>query len=292
MAIVSPDSRFASNALPTQTPSDYGYAGLFGMKCICESHNMREYFPERGKINWKPLDDVMKRASSEAQKYAVMWFFQANERPAWCSHADYEQIAFAMVSRYKYTAKRGKWKTSRIFATSPPITSPKPLFRSQREPNAPTRPVRFSALPVSAFPLRFNLCKPFKRADALQYLDGVSTHTYIGPGESWSCSANPLYLQKLQDMAGNRPLWQTEQGYNWGHSSKQEHARYVVSQFLNGFGMGIANMRHNYFYPVHNGFEPWYLIEGGFRGGNAGTPNRQRSASAYERADERQLPRR
>ena len=270
--IVETAPGFASNALPAQTPSDYGYAALLGMKCVRESHNMREYFPERGKINWKPLDEVMEHASSEAKKYGVTWFFQANERPDWCSEADYEQIAFEMVSRCKDRCKTWEVENEPNFRYKPADYVTKALVPFAKGAKRADPSCTIIGPACVSVPLTLQFIQAIKEADALKYLDGVSTHTYMGPGESWELFGNPLYLQKLQEMAGNRPLWQTEQGYNWGQSSKQEHARYVARQFLNGFGAGIANTRHNYFYPVHNGFEPWYLIEGGFRGGNAGTP--------------------
>ena len=221
MAIVTPDSRFASNALPAQTPSDYGYAGLLGMKCVRESHNMREYFPERGKINWKPLDEVMERASSEAKKYGVMWFFQANERPAWCSEADYEQIAFEMVSRCKDRCKTWEVENEPNFRYKPADYVTKALVPFAKGAKRADPSCTIIGPACVSVPLTLQFMQAIQEADALKYLDGVSTHTYMGPGELWELFGNPLYLQKLQDMAGNRPLWQTEQGYNWGQRASR-----------------------------------------------------------------------
>ncbi|MCX7778553.1 MAG: hypothetical protein N2381_10965, partial [Armatimonadetes bacterium] len=42
-------------------------------------------------------------------------------------------------------------------------------------------------------------------------------------------------------------------------------------QFLLANAHGIPNERHYYFYPVHHGFEPWYLVESGSSEGLNGT---------------------
>ncbi len=270
-ALVDAAPGFASNALPDHIPTDYGYAGLLGMKAIRESHTMRDYFPERGKTNWKALDEVMDRASGEAKKYGVSWFFQANERPQWCTDADYEQIAFDMVTHCKDRCKVWEVENEPNFRYSPQDYVTKALvpFAKGAKRADPTCAILGPA--CVSVPISITFLNKIVELDALKYLDGVSTHTYVGPGEPWELFGNWRYLQALQKAGGGRPLWQTEQGYNWAHVSRQEHARYVVRQYLNGFAAGIANERHYYFYPVHNGFEPWYLVEGGFRGGNAGT---------------------
>ena len=270
-ALVDAAPGMASNALPEHTPSDYGYAGLLGMKAIRESHAMREYFPEKGKTNWKPLDEVMDRASGEAKKYGVSWFFQANERPQWCTEADYEQIAFDMVTRCKDRCKVWEVENEPNFRYSPQDYVTKTLVPFAKGAKRADPTCTILGPGCVSVPISITFLKKIVELDALKYLDGISTHTYVGPGEPWELFGNPGYLQELHRIGGDRPLWQTEQGYNWGQVSRLEHARYVTRQYLNGFAAGIANEHHYYFYPVHNGFEPWYLVEGGFRGGNAGT---------------------
>ena len=271
-ALVDAAPGFASNAVPEHMPSDYGYAGLLGMKAIRESHGMREYFPEKGKTNWKPLDEVMDRANAEAKKYGVSWFFQANDRPQWCTEADYEQIAFDMVTHCKDRCKVWEVENEPNFRYSPQDYVTKALvpFAKGAKRADPTCTILGPA--CVSVPISITFLNKIVELDALKYLDGISTHTYVGPGEPWELFGNWRYLQVLQHVGGGRLLWQTEQGYNWAQVSKEEHARYVARQYLIGFGAGITNEHHYYFYPVHNGFEPWYLIEGGFRGGNAGTP--------------------
>lgn len=271
-AIVDAAPGFGSNALPEHAPTDYGYAGLLGMKAIRESHVMREYFPEKGKANWKSLDEVIDRASGEAKKYGVSWFFQANERPQWCTDADYEQVAFDMVTHCNNRCKVWEVENEPNFRYSPQDYVTKALvpFAKGAKRADPTCTIIGPA--CVSVPNSIAFLKKIIELDALKYLDGVSTHTYMGPGEAWELFGNPSYLQELKRLAGARSLWQTEQGYTWSHTGRQEQARYIVRQYLNGFAAGIANEHHVYFYPVHNGFEPWYLMEGGFRGGNLGTP--------------------
>lgn len=250
--------------------SVYGYAALMGLQGMRESHTMRDYFPERGKADWKRLDEVMDTASREAKRWGVAWFFQANERPAWCSNADYEQLAFDMVSHCKDRCRVWEVENEPNFRYSPEDYAAKAFlpFAKGAKRADPTCTVLGPACVSVPNSIRF--VEALKKADALSLMGGISTHTYMGPGEPWEMFGNPQYLEKLHALAPSIPLWQTEQGYTWNHTSRDEQARYAVRQYLNGYAVGIANAHQYYFYTVHNGFEPWYLVESGNgRDGNA-----------------------
>ncbi len=241
--------------------SVYGYAALMGLKGMRESHRMSDFFPERDKPKWKQLDEVMDNAAKESKRWGVSWFFQANEVPKWCSPADYEQIVFEMVSHCKDRCKVWEVENEPNFRMSPADYVQKsfmPFIRGAKraDPNCSVIGPACVSVPNS---IRF--VEELRKQDALPFASGISTHTYMGPGEPWELFGNPQYLAKLQSLGGSLPLWQTEQGYTWNHTSRDEQARYVVRQYLNGSAAGIPNERQYYFYTVHNGFEPWYLAE-------------------------------
>ncbi len=251
--------------------SDYGYAALLGLKCIRESHEMRRFFPEKGKADWQALDQIMERAHQEARRWGVEWLFQANARPDWCTEADYEQLAYEVVSRYKDWCKVWEVENEPNFGMSPEDYVVKALVPFARGAKRADPQCQVIGPACVCVPETLRFMDAVIAADALRHLDGIATHTYVGPGNPWELYGNPERLRRLGELAGGRPLWQTEQGYSWGHVPKQEHARYVVRQFLQGFAAGIANERHYYFYPVHHGFEPWYLVEMGSSEGLNGT---------------------
>lgn len=261
-----PDLPHASEAV-----SDYGYAALMGMRCIRESHVMGQFFPERGKLNWQALDQVFDCAHKESQRWNVNWFFQANEKPGWCDEQDYEQIVHELVTRYKDRCKVWEVENEPNFRFSPEDYVRKALIPFAKGAKRADPQCKIIGPACVALPDTLRFMERIVALDALQYLDEIATHTYVGPGNPWELYGNPQRLQRLRQLAPNKPLWQTEQGYSWGHVSKQEHARYVVRQFLNGFACGIARERHYYFYPVHHGFEPWYLVEMGSSEGLNGT---------------------
>ena len=258
--------------LPTQRDEhvfDYGYAALMGLKGMRESHTMSEFFPERGKSDWKRLDETIDRADRESKRWGMAWFFQANEMPKWCSPADYEQLAFEMVSRCKDRCRVWEIENEPNGRYSPEDYANKaflPFARGAKRAD-PTCTVLGPA--CVSVPISIKFVEALKKADALRYAGGISTHTYVGPGESWEMFGNPQYLDKLHALAPALPLWQTEQGYTWNHTSRDEQARYAVRQYLNGYAAGIDNAHHYYFYTVHNGFEPWYLVESPGGEGNA-----------------------
>lgn len=270
-AIVNRHPAFPERPNSGQNISDYGYSALLGLKCIRESIDMSLVFPERGKINWQWLDEFVDRADFESKRWGVNWIFQANNRPRWCTEDEYEQIAFELVSRYKDKVQVWEVENEPNFSYSPQDYIAKvllPFIRGAKgaDPNA-----QIIAPACVSLPHTFRFVEAIVSADALKFLDGISTHTYVGPQEPWELFGNPQYLARLKQVVGDKPLWQTEQGYNWGNDPKQRHARYVVRQFLLANAYGIPNERHYYFYPVHHGFEPWYLVESGSSEGLNGT---------------------
>jgi hypothetical protein len=260
-AVVDKRADFPELPAPGASISDYGYVALLGLKCVRESHALRDYFPEKGKTDWKRLDEVIDHADLEAKKWNVHWFFQANEVPNWCTPADYEQLVYTMVDHCKDRCKTWEVENEPNFRFSPEDYVRKAFvpFVTGAKRADPTCQVIGPACVSVPNTLRFMAALIAAGAD--KRMDGVSTHTYMGPGEPWELFGNPEYLAQLRAISGGKPLWQTEQGYTWSHTGRQEQARYVTRQYLNAEAVGIANERQYYFYPVHNGFEPWYLIE-------------------------------
>jgi hypothetical protein len=246
--------------------SVYGYAALMGLTGMRESHPMRDFFPERGKADWKRLDEVMDSAEKESKRWGVRWFFQANEKPAWCSPADYEQLAFEMVSHCKDRCHVWEVENEPNFRYAPDDYAAKTFLPFARGAKRADPDCTLLGPACVSVPNSIRFAEALKKADALPLLGGLSTHTYMGPGEPWELFGNPQYLEKLHAFAPSVPLWQTEQGYTWNHTSREEQARYAVRQYLNAYAAGIDNNHHYYFYTVHNGFEPWYLVESGGEG--------------------------
>jgi hypothetical protein len=270
-AVVNRHPLFPERPSPNESVSDYGYSALLGLKCIRESIDISRIFPERGKVDWKWLDEFIERANAESKRWGVSWIFQANNRPRWCDESDYEQIAFELVSRYKDKVKFWEVENEPNFSYSPQDYIRLALLPFLRGAKRADPSAQVIAPACVSLPHTFRFIEAIISADALKLLDGVSTHTYVGPNEPWELFGHPQYLARLKKMVDDKPLWQTEQGYNWGNDPKQRHARYVVRQFLLANAFGITNERHYYFYPVHHGFEPWYLVESGSSEGLNGT---------------------
>ena len=246
--------------------SVYGYAALMGLKGMRESHTMQDFFPERGKTDWKRLDEVLDSADRESKRWGVAWFFQANEVPKWCSPADYEQLAFEMVSHCKDRCHVWEVENEPNFRFSPEDYAAKAFLPFARGAKRADPACTVLGPACVSVPNSIRFAEALKKSDALTLAGGLSTHTYMGPGEPWELFGNPQYLDKLHAVAPSLPLWQTEQGYTWNHTSRDEQARYAVRQYLNAYAVGITNAHQYYFYTVHNGFEPWYLAESGGEG--------------------------
>lgn len=251
--------------------SDYYYSALIGLKCVRESWNISQFFPEKGKANWEALDRIFENAYREANKWGINWFFQANSRPGWCSQSDYEEIAYNLVYRYKDKCKVWEVENEPNFSYSPQDYIQKALipFSKGAKRADPDCQIIAPACVSVHHTLRF--LEAIVKEGAINHIDGVSTHTYHGPGQPWELFGNPFYLKKIEEMAQGKPLWQTEQGYWWDNVSKQKFAKYVVRQFLNAISVGVPSERHFYYYVVHHGFEPMYLVEMGSSEGQNGT---------------------
>ena len=270
-AVVNRHPSFPERPSTGERVSDYGYSALLGLKCIRESVDMSRIFPERGKVDWKWLDEFVERINAESNRWGVNWIFQANNRPRWCNESDYEQIAFELVSRYKGKVRVWEVENEPNFSYSPQDYVRLALLPFLRGAKRADHSAQVIAPACVSLPHTFRFVEAIIASDALKLLDGISTHTYVGPQEPWELFGNSQYLVRLKRMVGDKPLWQTEQGYNWGNDPKQRHARYVVRQFLLANAFGIPNEQHYYFYPVHHGFEPWYLVESGSSEGLNGT---------------------
>ncbi|MBE3069455.1 MAG: discoidin domain-containing protein, partial [Planctomycetes bacterium] len=275
------------DALAGKNLTDYAVVAMIGIGGIRESHNIGGFFATDRKdgpewepvpgaepavwMNVKRLDELFTQADAEARKYGLTWFFQANSRPKYATPAVYEAMAAALVGRYKDRCRT--WEV-------------------ENEPNFGYTPEKYVAECVIPF------AKGAKRADpgcailgpggcgvrdTLRFMeaiyaagqgkwfDQISTHTYPGPGEAWGRFGNLAMLGQLRawmkehgDAA--KPLWQTEQGYNWELNPKGQAARYAARQFLQGWRMGIEPSRQYYFYPQAHGFESWYQSGGGEAG--------------------------
>ena len=270
---------------------DYSTVAMVGMGNVRESHPLGGYIrntaPAANETQWTPienspvpvwinygyLDDVFNRGATNSHARGVNWFFQWNSRPGWATPEVFEAIAFAMVSRGK----------KRVH-----------VWECENEPNGGYAPKDYLEKAVIPF------WKGAKRADPTaqimgpgcvgvkptlefmdaiyklgggKYFDIISTHTYPGPGESWAQFGNPAMLERLRklmrangDAAKVDNIWQTEQGYSWDLNPKNQVARYVVRQFLQGAREGIAPDHQYYFYPKAHGFQPWYQAGGGEEG--------------------------
>jgi hypothetical protein len=245
--------------------------GLIGASGMRESHRMSDYYPERGKINEKAIENLFSASSSEAEKWGDTWFFQANERPSWCTDAEYEQVAFDLVKRAHGRCRTFEVENEPNFRFTPQDYINKALIpfahgAKRADPNC-----TILAPGCVSVPLTIKFVDAILEANAISAVDAISTHTYVGPGEPWELFGNPQYLDKLRTKIGAKMIWQTEQGYTWSHTSRQDQARNVVRQYLNGAAAGIPSSHQYYFYPVHRGFEPWYLVEMGSSDGLNGT---------------------
>jgi hypothetical protein len=270
-------------AADARLPREYGEAALIGMKMVRMSHEMKGYFPDPNTEKWNELEEIFDTSAAEAKKWGITWMFQANGRPGWAEPAQYEEIAYKMVKRYKDRCTNWEVENEPNFGYSPSDYITKCLIpfakgAKRADPNC----VVMGPDCVSA-PLNLQFLEEIYKQGAGKYLDAVSTHTYMGPGESWEQFGNLKYLARMRELMrangdGDKPLWQTEQGYGWGSEPKMRQARYIARQYLCGYLSGIPNERQFYFYTKHNGFEPWYIVESGSSAGMNGTWNPGASA--------------
>ncbi|MBV9469658.1 MAG: discoidin domain-containing protein, partial [Abitibacteriaceae bacterium] len=201
----------------------------------------------------------------------LTWFFQANSRPAYATPAVYEAMAYALVSRYKDHNKVWEIENEPNFGYTPEnyvnqCVVPFAKGAKRADPNCIIMGPGCVSL---SHTLRF--MDTIYSMGASKWLDNISTHTYPGPGESWEQFGNLSMLKELRSMLqahgdGNKPLWQTEQGYAWDNAPRSQSARYAVRQFLQGWRNGIEPAHQYYFYPHSHGFESWYQAGGGEQG--------------------------
>ena len=275
--------------------SDYAIVGMIGIGGIRESHNIGEFFTDQTQqaggewvpvagtqpivwMNTKRLDDLFNGAASESQKYKLTWFFQANSRPAYANQANYEAMAYALVSRYKDRNTTWEVENEPNFGYTPENYVDQcviPFAKGAKRAD-PTCHIMGPGCVSLSNTLRF--MDTIYSMNANQWLDNISTHTYPGPGESWEQFGNLGMLAELRRKMqahgdGNKSLWQTEQGYAWDNAPKGQSARYAVRQFLQGWRNGITPEHQYYFYPHAHGFESWYQAGGGEQGsGESWTP--------------------
>lgn len=283
------------DALAGKGLSDYAIVGMIGIGGIRESHNMSEFFTDQPQqsggewvqvagtqptvsMNTKRLDDLFNMAAAESRKYKLTWFFQANSRPAYANPANYEAMAYALVSRYKDRNAVWEVENEPNFGYTPEnyvnqCVIPFAKGAKRADPNCHIMGPGCVSLSNT---LRF--MDTIYSMEANQWLDNISTHTYPGPGESWEQFGNLGMLAELRRKMqahgdGNKSIWQTEQGYAWDNAPKGQSARYAVRQFLQGWRHGITPEHQYYFYPHAHGFESWYQVGGGEQGsGESWTP--------------------
>lgn len=268
--------------------TDYAVVAMIGTGAVRESHTMVNFFKnEEPKgdqwvrvegaepavwMDTKALDGLMNGAVAESTKYKLKWLFQANERPKWATPAQYEAMAFAMVSRYKDRCKVWEVENEPNFSYRTPKAYMEQAvipFQKGAKRADPDCIIMGPGCVGLVETLRF---MEYIYAEKLNgYFDNISTHTYPGPGESWERHGNLAMIAKLKDWMkangdGDKPLWQTEQGYAWDSQGKLLMARHGTRQFLCGAMMGIDPSRQYYFYPQAHGFESWYQTGGGEAG--------------------------
>jgi hypothetical protein len=257
-------------------PGEYGNAALMGMKMVRMSHDMKGYFPDPNTEKWDDLGRIFTTSAAETKKWGIDYLFQANGRPGWAGPEQYEEVAYKMVSRYKDLCKYWEVENEPNFGYSPQDYISKCLIPFAKGAKRADPDCVVMGPACVSVPLSLVFLEEIYKQGANKYLDAVSTHTYMGPGESWEQFGNLHYLARVREIMqaggdGGKTLWQTEQGFGWGSEPKQRQARYVTRQYLCGYMRGITNGRQYYFYPVHNGFEPWYLVESGSSAGMNGT---------------------
>lgn len=236
------------------------YAALLRLRCWRQARQLDAFFPEKGNFVQTQSDGYFRRCADVGNRFMLNWFYLGEARPAWCSDTDYSNIGQELATRYGQICKtiepvnepNFKMDAKKYLASYTPIYSG---IKSAR-PDLTVLGPSCVSLPLSIDYLR-------SLAGSKHPFDNLAVHSYTGPGEPWELYGNREYFDELRKFVPAVPMWITEGGYDWTNVSKQQHARYVVRQFLNAHAAGIPTDRHSYFYMLHNGFEPWYLVEGG-----------------------------
>lgn len=264
--------------------SDYAQMAMIGVGAVRESHDMRFGFafsnPGAGWVtvpgtsppvwvNQASYDNIISTAAAQAALYGINWWFQ-HVSTNFVTPSQLQAIAQYFVNRYRTQI---------------------PVIEVENEPNfvySPQQYVDNALVPYATgaaagggialmgpdgvgIPQTIQYLTTIYSNGKGNLLTNISTHTYPGPGESWEQYNNPELLDSLRAlMTANgdsaKTIWQTEQGYTWLQNAKSQAARYTVRQFLQAWSRGILPSHHYYFYPQYNGFESWYLAQGGEAG--------------------------
>src|SRR5262249_7134474 len=159
-------------------------------------------------------------AAAESRKYHLVYLFQANSRPSYAAPPVYEAMAYALVSRYKDRCRVWEVENEPNFRYSPQDYLSQcvvPFARGAKRAD-PGCVILGPGCVALSFTLRF--MDGIYSMGASKWLDEISTHTYVGPGESWEQFGNLATLARLRETMqahgdGGKRLWQTEQGYTW-----------------------------------------------------------------------------
>lgn len=266
---------------------DYDIMAMIGIGAVRESHNIGDYFstqPQKAP-DWQPvagtspaiwmhvsdLDSLFSHASSQAEKYGIPYFFQANSRPAYATPTNYEAMAYALVSRYHSLCHVWEVENEPNFSYSPQNYISQALIPFSKGAHRADSSCIVMGPACVGVKQTLEFMQEIYKEKANKWLDAISTHSYPGPGESWSQFGNTTMIRELRTWMkangdGAKEIWQTEQGYQWENAPKIQSARYTVRQFLQGARLGISPFHQYYFYPQWNGFEDWYLSGGGEKG--------------------------
>ncbi len=257
---------------PPTANSGVGITAAMGLRCIRIALYIPPYFPSREKspvgnpkYDWKPLDDQINPFFAECQQYGATGFCLLNVRPDWAKPADFEALVRAIVERYKKVNHHWEIENEPQDRYTPEnyvAQALKPAFRGAHAADP-------AALIMGPTIVRVDLrwFERFFNAKGGDFLDIVSTHSYIGHNRSWEEHGNAEDFRALQTlMQGHnavKPIWQTEQGFTWNNHADMPrlHAAYVVRMFALAASVGVPNEHCYYFYGVYNGFEPWYLYD-------------------------------
>ena len=257
---------------PPTTGSGVGITGAMGLRCDRLSLYFGSFFPTREKspvgnpqFDWKPMDEQIFPFFADCARYHVTGFCQLNERPQWADPATFEALMRAIVTRYK--SVNHYWEIEnepqdRYTPENYVKQALAPAFRGAHDADSAAQVMGPAIVRVD-----LHWFTRFFDAKGGDFLDAVSTHTYIGHNRSWEEHGNAEDIRALQTLlqshGGAKPIWQTEQGFTWNNHADMPrlHAAYVVRMFALAASVGIPNEHCYYFYGIYNGFEPWYLFD-------------------------------
>ena len=255
---------------PPLTNNTVGITGALGLRCLRLSLYLSQFFTAREKspvgdpkFDWKPVDDQINPFFADCKQYNMTGFCQWNGRPAWADPAGFEKLMGAIAARYKSVNHRWEIENEPEGRYTPENYVTQALAPAFRGAHAADPAAQIMGPAIVRVDLRW--FKRFFDAKGGDFLDIVSTHSYIGNNRSWEEHGNAEDFRALQTMMREqgleKPIWQTEQGFTWNNHPDMPrlHAAYVVRMLALAASVGIPNEHCYYFYSVFNGFEPWYL---------------------------------